>query len=88
MSLQDMTADEVIASIHNALEQELQKQYPTSPSYHSGHVALSYRMGARDERERIIKLLDNPLHHNIQSPGIHKDCYTCVLVDLIKGEQK
>lgn len=42
----------------------------------------------QEERERIIKLLENPLHHNIQSPDIHKDCYTCVLVELIKGEQK
>lgn len=40
------------------------------------------------EQQRIIKLLSNPLHHNIQSPDIHKDCYTCVLVELIKGEQK
>ena len=40
------------------------------------------------EQERIIKLLENPVHHNIQSPDIHKDCYTCVLVELIKGEQK
>lgn len=39
------------------------------------------------EQQRIIKLLEDPLHHNIQSPDIHKDCYTCVLVALIKGEQ-
>jgi hypothetical protein len=40
------------------------------------------------EKERIIKLLYHPIHHNIQSPDIHKDCYTCVLIELIKGEQK
>lgn len=52
---------------------------------------IARRVRARlvqEERERIIKLLSNPLHHNIQSPDIHKDCYTCVLVELIKGEQK
>lgn len=51
-------------------------------------VLKAYENGAKNERERIMKLLDSPLHHNIQSPDIHKDCYTCVLVDLIKGEQK
>lgn len=45
-------------------------------------------LGKKLEQQRIIKLLEDPLHHNIQSPDIHKDCYTCVLVALIKGEQK
>jgi hypothetical protein len=48
----------------------------------------AFQNGRKMERERVIKLLNHPMHHNIQSPDIHKDCYTCVLVDLIKGEQK
>lgn len=57
----------------------------------TGHTTVFYdgmQAGVEKERERIIKLLENPLHHNIQSPDIHKDCYTCVLIELIKGEQK
>ena len=51
------------------------------------NAQLAFEQGVKTERERIIKLLEDPLHHNIQSPDIHKDCYTCVLVALIKGEQ-
>ena len=39
------------------------------------------------ERERILNLLENPLHHNIRFPNEHTDCYTCVLLALIKGEK-
>lgn len=42
--------------------------------------------GRIEERERIIKLIENPLHHNIQSPDIHVNCYTCILLKTIIGE--
>ena len=42
----------------------------------------------RKERERIIKLLENPYFHNIQFPDIHIDCEMCITIKLIKGEQK
>lgn len=45
------------------------------------------RHGAEMERERILNLLENPLHHNIRFPNEHTDCYTCVLLALIKGEK-
>lgn len=61
---------------------------PNSKLFREDPAAYYTELGAKAERERIIKLLSNPLHHNIQSPDIHKDCYTCVLVELIKGEQK
>ena len=61
---------------------------PNSKLFKNDPAAYYTELGARVERERIIKLLEDPLHHNIQSPDIHKDCYTCVLVALIKGEQK
>ena len=57
MSLQDMTADQVIASIHNALEQELQKKHPVNPAYHSGHIALAYKLGKNETEERILDML-------------------------------
>lgn len=85
MSLQDMTVDEVIASIHNALEQELQKQHPISPSYHSGHVALSYKIGAEAERERIIKLMEEEVRYDFP-PIIEMSLDS--FIKLIKGEQK
>lgn len=56
--------------------------------YYSEMFTCPICYGRDTEQERIVELLDNPLHHNIQSPDIHKDCYTCVLVALIKGEQK
>lgn len=55
----------------------------------SGEEYVTFITVAKEhEQERILNLLDNPLHHNIQSPDIHEDCYTCVLVKLIKGENK
>jgi hypothetical protein len=48
----------------------------------------AYEQGVMRERERIIKLLENPYFHNIQSPDIHIDCEMCKTIALIKGEQK
>jgi hypothetical protein len=46
----------------------------------------SYSVGFEDATARIIKLLENPLHHNIRFPDEHINCYTCELIALIKGE--
>jgi hypothetical protein len=57
---------------------------------HTADLEARYRYrqeGAANERERIIKLLDNPYFHNIQSPEIHIDCEMCKTIALIKGEQ-
>jgi hypothetical protein len=47
---------------------------------------------AEQERERIIKLLDTDFwHHRIwgnPKPTCIKDCPTCELIALIKGENK
>jgi hypothetical protein len=48
----------------------------------------AYEHGAMRERERIIKLLENPYFHNIQSPDTHIECEMCKTVALIGGEQK
>lgn len=48
----------------------------------------AYETGVRTERDRIIKLLDNPYWHSIQSPDIHIDCEMCKTIALIKGELK
>jgi hypothetical protein len=48
----------------------------------------TWSQGAEFERERIIKLLDNPYFHNIQSPDTHIDCEMCKTINLINvGEQ-
>jgi hypothetical protein len=49
---------------------------------------IAFRTGQETERERIIKLLENPYWHNIQSPDIHIECEMCKTIELIKGEQK
>jgi hypothetical protein len=48
----------------------------------------TWSQGAEYERERIIKLLENPYFHNIQSPDIHINCEMCNTIALIRGEQK
>jgi hypothetical protein len=48
----------------------------------------TWAQGADYERERILKLLENPYFHNIQSPDIHIECEMCKTIELIKGEQK
>lgn len=48
----------------------------------------NYEAGCKDTENRIIKLLENPLHHNIRFPDEHINCYTCELIALIKGENK
>jgi hypothetical protein len=35
------------------------------------------------ERERIIRLLQEPYWHNLRSPGIHEDCKMCETIWLI-----
>jgi hypothetical protein len=52
------------------------------------NAAIAFNQGAQREQERIIKLLNNPYFHNIQSPEIHIDCEMCKTIALIKGEQK
>lgn len=52
------------------------------------NAVMAFQQGEKTERQRILNLLENSLHHNIQSPNMHKECYTCVLVEVIKGEQK
>jgi len=46
------------------------------------------QVGIENESNRIIKLLDNPYFHNIQSPDIHVECEMCKTIELVKGEQK
>ena len=43
--------------------------------------------GRTQERERIIKLLENPYFHNIQFPDIHIECEMCKTIELIKGQR-
>ena len=50
--------------------------------------SAAYKAGRKDEQDYILDILQDPLHHNITSPDIHTNCYTCVLVEAIKGEQK
>jgi len=56
-------------------------------SLNEGEKSLM-RFAMRKERERILKLLENPYFHNIKSPDIHIDCEMCKTIALIKGEQK
>jgi hypothetical protein len=49
---------------------------------------MNFQAGEIVERKRIIKLLENPYWHSIQSPDIHIDCEMCKTIKLIKGEQK
>jgi hypothetical protein len=48
----------------------------------------AYKAGRKDEQDYILDILQDPLHHNITSPDIHTNCYTCVLVKEIKEGQK
>ncbi len=50
--------------------------------------SAAYKAGRKDEQDYILDILQDPIHHNITSPDIHTNCYTCVLVKEIKGEQK
>jgi len=50
--------------------------------------SAAYKAGRKDEQDYILDILQDPIHHNITSPDIHTNCYTCVLVEEIKGEQK
>jgi len=50
--------------------------------------SAAYKAGRKDEQDYILDILQDPIHHNITSPDIHTNCYTCVLVGEIKGEQK
>jgi hypothetical protein len=49
--------------------------------------SAAYKAGRKDEQDYILDILQDPIHHNITSPDIHTNCYTCVLVKEIKGEQ-
>lgn len=51
------------------------------------NARLAYDQGIKHERERIMKLLENPFWHSIQSPDIHIDCDMCKTIELIKGEK-
>ena len=37
----------------------------------------------QDERERVIRLLQEPYWHNLRSPGTHEDCKMCETIWLI-----
>ena len=37
----------------------------------------------KEERERIIRLLQEPYWHNLRSPGTHEDCKMCETIWLI-----
>jgi hypothetical protein len=50
--------------------------------------SAAYQAGREDEQAYILDILQDPIHHNIASPDIHTNCYTCVLVSAIKGEQE
>lgn len=46
----------------------------------------SYNQGSKDKEESILRLLEDPIHHNIRFPDEHVNCYGCVLVDIVKKE--
>ena len=48
------------------------------------HLRAQYEQFIIDrERERIIRLLQEPYWHNLRSPGIHEDCKMCETIWLI-----
>jgi hypothetical protein len=48
----------------------------------------AYKAGRKDEQDYILDILQDPIHHNITSPDIHTNCYTCVLVKEIREQEK
>ena len=48
----------------------------------------AYKSGRKDEQDYILDILQDPIHHNITSPDIHTNCYTCVLVKEIREQEK
>jgi hypothetical protein len=52
-------------------------------SYLGKGEVYALNMGIRYERERIIRLLQEPYWHNLRSPDIHEDCKMCETIWLI-----